>query len=87
MFIVAILCHHVVLIVYLKLDLHSPGLFAAECTFSVMKSWGSDITLTYQVREASLCVCAEDGIRKMSIMRAILLCIWFGAISAQGGLV
>ena len=37
----------------------------------------------------SLCVsvCAEDGIRKMSIMRAILLCIWLGAISAQGGLV
>ena len=57
MFIVATMCHHVVLIVHLKLDLRSPGFFAAECTFSVMKSWGSDITLTYQVREASLCVC------------------------------
>ena len=34
-----------------------------------------------------VCVCAEDGIGKMSIMRAIPLCISFGAISAQGGLV
>ena len=28
----------------------------------------------------------SNGVRKMNIMRAILLCIWFGAISAQGGL-
>ena len=33
-----------------------------------------------------MCVCAEDGIGKMRIMRAIPLCISFGAISAQGGL-